>query len=144
VDSYVERSEVEVLRVRADMLGEGPAEAMRVLEAKLPTLRGRKFYGAFRLLESGEEYYACVGRVAVDDPAKMGLEPGKLPGGLFARRKLHDWEQIIASRKLEDHFREMSSIHSFDRSRLTIEYYRSKSELHLLLPILHRRVTNMT
>lgn len=144
MDSYVERTEVEVVRVRADMKGKGPAEAMRLLEAKLPTLKGRRFYGAFRVLEDGEEYFACVERIAGDSPAEMGLEPGKIPGGLYARRKLSDWEKVIAGGKLEEHFQEMIRTQAFDRSRPQIEFYRSMSELHLLLPVLSRSPTTET
>lgn len=138
MDTYVERAKTEVLRVRADMKGSGPAGAMHLLESKLPSLRGRKFYGAFRLLEGGEEYFACVERVAGDDPAGMGLEVGVLPGGLYVRRRLNDWEKIIASGKLGAHFEELIRAHEFDPSRPEIEYYRSTSELHLLLPVLSR------
>jgi hypothetical protein len=138
MDVYVERTETEVLRVRADMTGSGPAGAMKVLESKLPSLKGRKFYGAFRLLEGGEEYFACVERAPGDDPATMGLEVGVLPGGLYVRRKLEDWERIIESGKLGEHFEELIRTHKFDSSRPEIEFYRSRSELHLLLPVLSR------
>ena len=120
------------------MKGSGPAGAMSLLESKLPSLKGRKFYGAFRLLEDGEEYFACVERVAGDDPIRTGLDVGVLPGGLYARRKLNDWEEIIASGRLGGHFEELIRTHAFDASRPEIEYYRSSSELHLLLPVLGR------
>jgi hypothetical protein len=142
MDTYVERSEVEVLRVKADMKGSGPSGAMRLLESKLSSLKGRKFYGAFRLLEDGEEYFACVERIASDEPTRMGLEVGTLPGGLYVRRKLNDWERIIASGKLGEHFEELIRAHKFDPSRPEIEYYRSMSELHLLLPVLMRNAPN--
>ena len=45
---YVERQEIPVLRVRADMKGKGPSAAFRLLESKLPNLKGRKFYGTFQ------------------------------------------------------------------------------------------------
>ncbi|MGI0130313.1 MAG: GyrI-like domain-containing protein [Thermoplasmata archaeon] len=138
MDSYVERDEVEVLRVQADMNGKGPAEAMQKLEAKLRSLKGRKFYGTFRLLDDGEEYFACVERIQGDDPASMGLDVGKIPGGLYARRKVSDWERVIAAGKLGDLFRDMVHAHSVDRSRPSIEYYRSMSELHLLVPVVSR------
>ncbi|MGC2033813.1 MAG: hypothetical protein WA761_00025 [Thermoplasmata archaeon] len=138
MDTYVERSETRVLRVRADMNGSGPAGAMRLLESKLPSLKGRKFYGAFRLLEEGEEYFACVEPTAGDDPSRMGLDLGVLPGGWYVRRKLSDWENIIAPGKLGDHFKELIEAHAFDPGRPEIEYYRSMSELHLLLPVLDR------
>lgn len=138
MDSFVERREVEVLRVRADMKGGGPAEAMHRLESKLPSLKGRKFYGAFRLLPEGEEYFACVERSAHDDPGVMGLEVGILPGGLFVRRKVLDWEKVIADGKLGSIFQEMVGYYAVDRTRPDIEYYRSMSELHLLVPVLRR------
>jgi hypothetical protein len=141
MDSFVERSEVEVLRVRAEMHGSGPAGAMRVLEGKLPSLKGRKFYGAFRLLPDGEEYFACVERIPSDDPERMGLEVGTLPGGLYARRKLHDWQRIIAAGQLPEYGRAFVQGYAIDRSRPELEYYRSLSEMHLLLPVLSRETS---
>jgi hypothetical protein len=138
MDVVVERSQVEVLRVRADMKGGGPAAAMSFLESKLPSLKGRKFYGAFRILEEGEEYFACVERIPSDDPNSMGLDVGVLPGGPYVRRKLYDWEAIIAAGKLGEHFEELIRNHPFDSRRPQIEYYRSMAELHLLLPVLSR------
>jgi len=136
MDSYVERPEIEVLQVRADMKGRGPAEAMRQLESKLPSLRGRKFYGTFRLLPEGEEYFACVERVTADDPAAMRLEVGKIPGGLYVRRKILDWERVIAEGRLGSIFQDMVQTYRVDRNRPDIEYYRSMTELHLLVPVL--------
>lgn len=120
------------------MNGSGPAGAMKILESRLPSLKGRKFYGAFRLLKDGEEYFACVERIATDDPERMGLEPATLPGGLYARRKLYDWEKIIAAGRMIECEREFAQAHEIDRSRPELEYYRSMSEMHLLLPVLSR------
>jgi len=138
MDSYVERSEVEVLRVRADWNGGGPAEAMHRLESKLASLKGRRFYGTFRLLPEGEEYFACVEKLATDDPASMGLEVGVIPGGLYARRKVFEWEKVIAAGQLGPIFQSMVAEHPVDQSRPDIEYYRSMQELHLLVPVLGR------
>lgn len=138
-DSYVEREEIEVLRVRADMKGKGPAEAMQVLESKLPSLRGRRFYGTFRLLPDGEEYYACVERSPLDSPAALGLEVGTVPGGLYVRRKILDWPKVIAEGKLGSIFKEMVNQYDLDSTRPEIEFYRSVSELHLLVPVRARQ-----
>jgi hypothetical protein len=135
-DAYVERNEVEVLRVRADMKGKGPSEAMAILEAKLPSLKGRRFYGTFRLLPEGEEYFACVERTPLDDAEAMGVEAAKIPGGLYVRRKIPAWEDVIAAGKLGAIFEEMVRTHRVDPDRPHIEYYRSQSELHLLVPVL--------
>lgn len=137
-DSYVERKDVEVLRVRADMKGKGPAEAFQTLEAKLSSLRARKFYGTFRLLPDGEEYFACVEKMASEDPEAMGVETGTIPGGLYARRKIFDWEEIIAAGKLGENFEEMIRTYRIDPGRPDIEFYRSQSELHLLVPVIGR------
>lgn len=55
-DTYVELNEIPIMRVKADMKGKGPSAAMDLLESKLPTLKGRKFYGVFHETPDGEEY----------------------------------------------------------------------------------------
>jgi hypothetical protein len=72
--TYVELQEIPVLRVKADMKGKGPSAAFDLLESKLPSLKGRKFYGTFQPKSDEEEYYACVARIDSDDPDKMKLE----------------------------------------------------------------------
>ena len=141
MDSYIDRSDVEVLRVLADMKGGGPAEAMHRLESKLPSLKGRKFYGTFRLLPEGEEYFACVEKLPTDNPVAMNLEVGTIAGGSYVRRKVWDWEKVIAAGKLGSIFEEMVTYYHVDRSRPDIEYYRSMTELHLLVPVLDREPT---
>ncbi len=141
MDSYIDRSDVEVLRVLADMKGGGPAEAMHRLESKLPSLKGRKFYGTFRLLPEGEEYFAGVEKLPTDDPVAMNLEVGTIAGGSYVRRKVWDWEKVIAAGKLGSIFEEMVTYYHVDRSRPDIEYYRSMTELHLLVPVLDREPT---
>ncbi|HUI87071.1 MAG TPA: hypothetical protein VLY21_07955 [Nitrososphaerales archaeon] len=136
-ETYVEVPDIQVMRVRADMKGKGPSSAFDLLESKLPTLRGRKFYGIFREKAEGEEYYACVARVDTDDPEKMRLETGVIPGGRFVRRKVQDWEKVIKDGQLPTLFMEMieAHAHELDSDRFSVEYYRSRTELHLLLPV---------
>ncbi|TMH94457.1 hypothetical protein E6H37_07190 [Candidatus Bathyarchaeota archaeon] len=107
---YVELQEMPVLRFRADMKGKGPSAAFDLLESKLPTLKGRKFYGTFQPTPDGEEYYACVARIDSDDPLRMQLETGVIPGGWYARSKLMDWENNLS--KLPSLFEEMALPHS--------------------------------
>ena len=114
---------------------------MRLLESKLPTIKGRKFYGTFRLLPDGEEYFACVERTPSDDPVALGLAEGTVPGGLYVRRKIFDWEKVIAEGRLGKIFSEMIQHYEVDSSRPEIEYYRSMTELHLLVPVLSRDST---
>ena len=132
-DSFVERKETPVLRLLADFRGAGPSAAFRSLEAKLPTLRGRHFYGEFRWTPSGPVYHACVERIDTDDPTAMGLEVGSLAGGLYVRRRLDDWPSKIS--RLPQIVGELIAANSHDTSRPTLEYYRSRTELDVLLPV---------
>ena len=68
----------------------------------------------------------------------MSLEVGSIPGGWYVRRKVFDWEQVIAAGKLGSIFEEMVKLYPIDRSRPEIEYYRSMKELHLLVPVANR------
>ena len=131
--AYVELQEIPVLRVKADMKGKGPSAAFDLLESKLPSLKGRKFYGTFQFKPDREEYYACVARVDSDDPGKMQLETGVIPGGLYVRSKLMDWEKNLS--KLPGLFEEMAHTHDVDSKRPSLEFYRSQAELHLFLPV---------
>jgi hypothetical protein len=137
-DTYVELQDISVMRVKADMRGGGPSAAMSILESKLPSLKGRRFYGAFRMLPNGEEYFACVARIETDDPNKMQLESGVIPGGKFARRKIMNWEPIIRQGQLPRLTQEFERAHAreADPGRFTLEFYRSMAELQLLLPVL--------
>ena len=137
-DSYVERQAIQVLRILADMKGGGPAEAMQRLESKLPSIRGRKFYGAFRMLPEGEEYFACVEKATSDDPAAIGLEEGQIPGGLYIRRKVFGWSKVIADGRLPSISKDMIRHYDVDKSRPELEYYRSMIELHILIPVKSR------
>jgi len=131
--TYVELQEIPVLRVRADMKGKGPSAAFNLLESKLPTIKGRKFYGTFQPTPEGEEYCACVARIDSDDPEKLQLETGVIPGGWYARSKLTDWEKNLS--KLLSLFEEMARTHDVDPKRPSLEFYRSQAEMHLFLPV---------
>jgi hypothetical protein len=132
-NSYVELQEIPVLRVKADMKGKGPSAAFDLLESRLPSLKGRKFYGTFQFKPDGEEYYACVARVDSDDPGKMQLETGVIPGGWYARSRLMDWEKNLS--KLPSLFEEMARTLDGDPERPSLEFYRSQAELQLFLPV---------
>jgi hypothetical protein len=135
VDTIVDRQAVEVLRVRADMKGKGPKAAMDALESKLPSLKGRRFYGAYRMLDDGEEYYACVEKLPTEDAAGLGLETGTIPGGRYVRRRVWDWESVVAAGKMKEVSDEFARGYDLDSERPSIEFYRSMKELHILLPL---------
>lgn len=136
-DTYVELEEIPAIRVRADMDRGGPSAAMSLLESKLPTLKRRRFYGIFRVRPEGEEYYACAARVEADDPDKMGVEAGVIPGGRYARRKVPNWEEVVRGGRLPQLYQDMlrAHEHEVEADRFSLEFYRSQAELLLLLPV---------
>jgi hypothetical protein len=135
MDTIVDRPQIEVLRVRADMKGKGPKAAFDAQESKLPSLRGRKFFGTIRILDEDKEYYACVERLPTEDPETLGLEVGTIPGGRYVRRRIWDWESVVAAGKMEEISEDFARGYALDPDRPSIEFYRSRKELHILLPL---------
>ena len=140
MDTIVELQNISVMRIRADMKGKGPSTAFELLESRLPTLKGRKFFGAFRKLPNGEEeYYACVEQTESDDPVKMQLETDTIPGGKYARRKIVGWEKIVREGRLPMIFQEFVKSHEpnvdHEEIRPSLEFYRSQDELFLFMPL---------
>jgi len=135
MDTIVDRPAVEVLRVRADMKGSGPKAAFEALESKLSSLKGRKFFGTIRMLDDGEEYYACVEKLTTEDPEALGLEVATIPGGKYVRRRVWDWESVVAAGKMKEISQEFARGYELDPDRPSIEFYRSVKELHILLPL---------
>jgi DNA gyrase inhibitor GyrI len=107
----VERPEIEVLFLRTE---DDPAAIGRGFERLETTvdLRGRKFFGAF--FPATCEYWACVQSREGDDPAALGLESGRLPGGRYLRTRLRGEPPQL------------------DESRPSIEFYRRHDEIDLL------------
>jgi len=134
---YVEIPEIRVLRVRANMKGKGPPEAFALLESRLPTLKGRRFYGTFRMTPEGGEYWACVACIEKDDPEALKLETGTIPAGWYVRKKVPNWEKVIREGKLPAIFEELiqGNAGNIDENRPSVEFYRSRDELLAMMPV---------
>ena len=103
--------------------------AFRRLEACLPSLKGRHFYGVVL----GDEYRACVALAREDDDASLPHPTWTIPGGRYVRRRIRDWEQHVA--EIGPALGALCRRADFDRSRPCIEYYRSRRELLILAPV---------
>ncbi len=114
--------------------GGGPAEATRTLESRLRSIKGRKFYGAFRIVPEAAEYFACVAKSAREDSASMQLEGGQIPGGHYIRHRLFEWSKAAAEGKLTSVSQDRARYYDVDRTRPELEYHRCMEEMHLLLP----------
>lgn len=117
---------------------EGIKDAWDKLEAPLPSLKGRKFYGTYL----NGEYRACVA-LDDDDPATLGLDT--IPGGTYVRRKIQNWSERTS--EIGETFAAMAAEYPIDPTRPEIEFYRSQKELILYMPITrvrHRAENNVT
>ena len=121
--------DIDVLCVVADGGPPGAPAAFDALERCLPSLRGRRFYGTYL----AGEYRACAALDPDDDPAALGLETWRIPGGRYERCRLLDWHDRVDDIKRT--FDEMAADPAYDPSRPSIEFYRSERELVLLQPV---------
>jgi hypothetical protein len=122
---------IHVMSVKANGGTKGTKEAFDTLESKLPSLKGRRFYGAYDPLTG--EYRACVEMVQGEDPVSLGFDRWTIPGGTYVTKKLINWNSKI--QQLPQMFGEMASGQKVDSGRPSVEYYRSQSELVLYLPV---------
>jgi len=120
-----------VLSVKAVGGTKGASAAFDFLESKLPTLKGRRFYGIFNPFT--DEYRACVVKAEGENAAKMGLEEWTISGGAYASRKVADWPSKVAD--FPRLFMEMAANNTVDRTRPSVEFYRSHKEAVLYLPV---------
>lgn len=109
--------------------GEAAEAAFSELEAALPSLRGRRLYGYYE--PSAKRYFACV--VAQDDDVAE-LERRTLPGGPYARTRLHGEPPELYGRIGETFDRVAKSV-TADDSRPWLECYRSENEVDVLVPV---------
>jgi hypothetical protein len=112
---------------------EGIRQAWERLESLLGSLRGRKFFGTFDLASS--EYRACVQLRDDDDPAALGLEVGTIPGGSYLRARIHG-EPPQVYEQISPTFDELVKLAPPDDSRPSIEFYRRRDEIDLLMPLI--------
>lgn len=130
--SVIEMPELRLIVNRTDDFPEGIKAAWDNLESKLATLKGRKFYGLTYLEKSKLVYYAGVIPLNDEEVAALGFPVKVVEGGRFAKVKLMDWSNHIEQiGKIFDELRETFTT----KPGPSIEYYRSHTELHLLLPL---------
>jgi hypothetical protein len=121
---------IDVLCVTADNGLAGAKRAFAALEASLPSLTGRRFYGVY---SQDGTYRDCVARREEDEPAAARLQPWVIPGGRYARTKLDNWRERLAD--IGPTYEAMAEAYPEDPTRPSLEFYRSEKELILFLPI---------
>ena len=129
----IEREEIPVMFVRAvDDEPGAIGEAWERLEERVGDLRGRKFFGVFDVATS--EYRACVHVGERDDPAALGFESGTLAGGTYLRTRLSG-EPPALYEQISPTFAALAQTALPDLTRPSIEFYRRRDQIELLLPV---------
>lgn len=94
-------------------------------------LHGRRFYGAYYPREC--EYRACVELREGDEPV-AGIASGTLPGGHYLRERLTGEPPAVYER-IRPTFEELVLRAEPDPSRPSLELYRRRDEIDLLLAV---------
>jgi hypothetical protein len=131
-DTIVTIPDIDVMYVAGEAgrpISEQAQAAFPALEAKLPTLKNRKFYG----VGVGDQYRACVAIDARDDPDVLPHPRWTIPGGRYARRRIAEWERNIS--QIKPTFDALRQRTDFDPSRPWIEFYRSQHELFVMVAV---------
>jgi hypothetical protein len=98
------------------------------LEDVVP-LQGRRFIG---VVWPAGVYWAAVERLAGEESS--GLDGGVIPGGGYARAKLHGEPPGLYDR-IAPEFEALEAAVARDPDRPGLEYYRRHDEVHLLVPV---------
>jgi predicted RNA-binding protein with PIN domain len=129
----VERDDVAVLYVgEQGPPGEVAPRLWERLELVLADLSGRRMYGAF--YPSSSEYWACVEVADLAEDARLGLPSAVLPGGTYLRARLRGEPEELHA-QIGPTFDALSEAATPDHQRPSLEYYRRRDEIDLLLPI---------
>ena len=131
--TIVDFPDLRLMVTRADEFPSGIKAAWGRLESKLSWLKGRKFYGASRYEGSQMAYFAGVVPASEEEVKALGLPTMMIKGGKYARAKLLDWPNNAD--KIGQIFSELMRDFPMDPNGWALEYYRSQSELHLLIPL---------
>jgi hypothetical protein len=131
--TLVQRPAVRLVACRAESFPDGIKAAWDRLESRLASLKQRRFYGLTYLEADGLAYYACVEPIDEAEIAALGFPVLTLAGGTYARVKLPNWQEHAG--EIGGIFEQLMANHRKTPGGPTVEYYRSQSELHLLIPV---------
>lgn len=131
--TIVELPDIRLVVSRADEFPSGLQAAWDRLESRLSSLKGRKFYGVSRYEGSQLAYFAGVVPVSDQEVQALGLPTMTIKGSKYARAKLLDWRNHTG--EIKQIFDQLTRDFPMDPEGWALEYYRSQSELHLLIPL---------
>lgn len=130
--AIIQQPALRLITVKAVSFPDGIKAAWRAIEERR-AMKGRKAYGLIYSSAAGMEYHAGLVSDGELEERVTGLRVIEVPAGPCARMKLMDWNQHIE--QIGPLFGRMMADVAVDPSRPTMEFYRSFTELHLLVPV---------
>jgi hypothetical protein len=131
--TQIQQPALRLITVKARSFPEGIRPAWQELEKKR-VIKGRKAYGLIYAGAAGMDYYAGLVSDGEIEERVTGLPVVEVPAGPCVRVKLMDWNQHVDQIALL--FGQMIAAVQVDPDRPAMEYYRSFTELHLLVPVM--------
>ena len=134
--TLIKQPALRLITTRSLKFPEGNKAAFNALESHLKTLKGRKFYGLVYSTAAGLDYHAGLvpdNEIEERRFAALGFPITEIAPGLCARVKMLDWS--TKTDQIGPTIGAMIQAHGIDPTRPQMEYYRSFTELHLLVPV---------
>lgn len=126
--TIIQQPALRLITVKARNFPDGIRAAWQEIESKRK-IKGRKAYG---LIDDGEYFAGLVSDGELEERV-TGLHVVEVAGGPCARMKVENWNQ--KTDQIGPLFAQMAAEHDVDPSRPSMEFYRSFTELHLLVPV---------
>jgi len=130
--------ELTLMYFKAESFPKGITGVWDKLDKTIPSMKGRKFYGAARMIDGKMEYRACVVPLNTNEPKELGMDTFTIPSSNYAAKKLHDWQSHIP--EIREIFTELNHKYNANPVLYNLEYYENDKELIIMLPILDSEV----
>jgi hypothetical protein len=131
--TQIQQPALRLITVKASSFPDGIRPAWQELE-KRRAIKGRKAYGLIYGGATGMDYYAGLVSDGEIEERVTGLPVVEVPAGPCVRVKLMGWNQHLD--QVAPLFEQMIAAVQVDPGRPAMEYYRSFTELHLLVPVM--------
>ena len=136
--TIIQQPHLRLIVAKSEKFPEGNRQAFGSIESHLGTLKGRRFYGLVFPSGGGEGLDYFAGLIPRDENEEekfiaLGFAIREVAGGPCARVKLLDWAS--KTEQIGPTFGKLIEDYGIDPSRPQMEFYRSLTELHLLLPV---------
>lgn len=125
--------EIKILYVKSQNGTMESRQAFDKLESKLPTLKGRKFYGLVFGIPPNDEYWASVELMPDDQPELWGFRTGSIPAGKYIQERIDNWNENTSL--IGKTFQRLASQNETDATRPCVEFYRSMRDMLVRLPV---------